>query len=375
MQMMGGRSMQSFEKGTKSKKGIISIIDLHGTWREMGRQYGALMSDELKHFYNRGIIARLVKDGDLNIDELKDRSQKFFANFPFRLKEVMRGMSETSGLNLEQVQLVNAIEVIAATNFNSPLCTGIAAWGEYVSETLIYGRNYDYLSWFKEFNKNIVIAVYHPADGSLAVSTMGYAGEIYLVNGMNEKGIFMELNSGMPSGGALWYDSRVPSMAKLFEFMLDGSTLDEIDSFFQTTKSNFAYIVGVADGQIARCYEWPVFEVKRRESHSREGLTVLTNHFTEFSWGLPRPNDETNWKTRSRRQNLLSLAKHLKGTINSENMRKIMDTRIEDLGATTDMTVYQIVAIPEEYKIWFKIPDFQDWTEIDMRALLKPREQ
>ena len=49
---MGGRSMQSFEKGTKSKKGIISIIDLHGTWREMGRQYGALMSDELKHFYN-----------------------------------------------------------------------------------------------------------------------------------------------------------------------------------------------------------------------------------------------------------------------------------------------------------------------------------
>jgi hypothetical protein len=55
-------------------------------------------------------------------------------------------------------------------------------------------------------------------------------------------------------------------------------------------------------------------------------------------------------------------------------MRKILDTRIEDLGATTDMTVYQIVAVPEKFKIWFKIPGAQDWTEIDMRALLKPRE-
>lgn len=373
--MMGGRSMQSFEKGSKVKKGIINIIDLHGTWREMGCQYGALMSKELKHIYDRGVIDRLVKDTGLNIDELKKRAEKFFANFPFRLKEVMYGMSETSGLDFEQVKLINAFEALASEAFHGPMCTGIAAWGEYVSDTLVYGRNYDFLHWFKDFNKDLVIAVYHPADGSLAVSTIGYAGGIYLVNGMNEAGIFIELNSGMPSGGALWYDSRVPSMVKLFEFMLDGSSLAEIESFFQTTKSNYAYIVGVADGQIARCYEWPVFEVKRRESHSREGLTVLTNHFTEFSWGLPRPDDKVNWKTRSRRQNLLSLAKHFKGTLNSENMRKILDTRIEDLGATTDTTVYQIVAVPEEYKIWLKIPDFQEWTEIDMSALLKPREQ
>ncbi|MGI6442466.1 MAG: hypothetical protein GXZ13_03925 [Synergistaceae bacterium] len=366
--------MLSFDKGTKVKQGVISIINLHGTWREMGRQYGFLMSEELADLYNRGIIGHLVEEQEEPIEKLIDRSEKFFANFPFRLKEVLRGISETSGLDMEQVLLVNAIEILASSALNSPLCTGIAAWGDYISDSLVYGRNYDYLPWFKEFKDNLVIAVYHPADGSLAVATMGYAGEVYLVNGMNESGIFMELNNGMPSGGALWYDSRVPSVAKLFEFMLDGSSLAEIESFFQTTKSNFAYIVGVADEQIARCYEWPVFEVKRRESHSREGLTVLTNHFTEPSWGLPRPDDKTYWKTRSRRQNLLSLAKHLKGTLNSDNMRKILDTRIEDLGATTDMTVYQIVAVPEKFKIWFKIPGAQDWTEIDMRALLKPRE-
>ena len=54
---------------------------------------------------------------------------------------------------------------------------------------------------------------------------------------------------------------------------------------------------------------------------------------------------------------------------------KIMDTRIEDLGATTDMTVYQMVVLPERFALWFKIPGVQDWTEIDMKAILKPRDE
>ncbi|WP_455965522.1 C45 family autoproteolytic acyltransferase/hydolase, partial [Cloacibacillus porcorum] len=253
-------------------------------------------------------------------------------------------------------------------------CSGIAVWGDYAEGPLVYGRNYDYLPWFKEFDEDIVLACFHPGDGSLAVATLGYAGEIYAVNGMNEKGIFLELNNGMPSGGALWYDSRVPAVTELFSFLLDCSTLDEIESCFQTTKANFAYIVGVADGQTARCFEWPVFEVKRRESHSRPGLTVLTNHFTEFSWGLPRPDDKTYWMTRTRRQNLLTLAKHFKGTINEKVMMDIMDSKIEELGATTDLTLYQMVVVPERYELWFKIPGAQEWTPIDMKEILKPRE-
>ena len=365
--------MDSFEKGVKTRSGVVNIVDLRGTWREMGRQYGALLSAELKDLYERAVCGKLIRESGLNADEMKLTAQKFYANFPFYLKEVMRGIVETSDLTLEQTQLVNALELLCGPLMNQPQCTGIAAWGDYSDGPLVYGRNYDYLPWFREFSQDLAVVVYHPADGSLAVATIGYAGEIYVVNGMNEKGIFLELNNGMPSGGALWYDSRVPSLAELFKFLLEGETLDEIESFFQTTKANFAYIIGVADGQTARCYEWPVFDVKRRESHSRPGLTVLSNHFTEYSWGLPRPDDKTNWLTRSRRQNLLNLAKHLKGSIDSVTMKKIMDTRIEDLGATTDMTNYQIVTVPEYFEFWLKIPGVQDWTSVDMKALLAPR--
>lgn len=365
--------METFEKGSRFKLGRLSVIDLCGTWREMGRQYGALMSSELADIYAKAIKGKLLtlaSDPQL----IKAQSEKFFANFPFNFKEVIVGISETSGLSLEEVKLVNALEVLAAAAITPMQCSGIAVWGDYAENTVVYGRNYDYLPWFRELDDDIVLACFHPADGSLSVAALSYAGEIYLTTAMNEKGLFLELNNGMPSGGALWYDSRVPAVSELFLFMLQSSTLNELESFFQTTKSNFAYIVGAADGQTARCYEWPVFEVKRRESHSRPGLTVLTNHFTEFSWGLPRPDDKTFWMTRTRRQNLLTLAKHFKGTINEKIMMDIMDTKLEDLGATTENTLYQTVAVPERYELWFKIPGAQDWTKVDMRPLLRPRE-
>ena len=364
--------MERFEKGTKIKKGKLNVIDLNGTWREMGRQYGALMAGELRHIYEKAIVGHIEASAS-DPQSIAQLSEKFFTNYPFKFKEALRGIAETSGLTLEQVKKVNALEVTAAFTIMPQQCSGIAVWGDYSDGPLVYGRNYDYLPWFRELFDDITLACFHPGDGSLAVATLGYAGEMYVVNGMNEKGLFLELNNGMPSGGALWYDSRVPAVTELFDFLLQSATLDEIESFFQTTKSNFAYIVGVADGQTARCFEWPVFEVRRRESHSRPGLTVLTNHFTEFSWGLPRPDDKTYWMTRTRRQNLLTLAKHFKGTINDKTMMDIMDTHIDDLGATTDMTLYQMVVVPERFEMWFKIPDGQEWTKIDMREILRPR--
>ena len=52
-----------------------------------------------------------------------------------------------------------------------------------------------------------------------------------------------------------------------------------------------------------------------------------------------------------------------------------MDTKIEDLGATTEMTLYQLVTVPERYELWFKVPGIQEWTLIDMKELLLPRSE
>ncbi|MDR3321431.1 MAG: C45 family peptidase, partial [Synergistaceae bacterium] len=235
---------------------------------------------------------------------------------------------------------------------------------------LVYGRNYDYFPWFRDLGKNLTIAVYHPCDGSLATATIGYPGGIYMTTGINERGIFLELNNGEPSGGALHYPNRVPAIAELFTFLLDSPDLDQLESFFQSTRSDFAYVIGTADDQTSRCFEWPVFDVKRRLSVKRPGLMVATNHFTEPSWGLPRPDDEKFSWTRTRRKNLLNLAEHFKGSIDVARMKKILDTRLKDLGATTDNTVYQIIAVPQSMTLSLKVPELTDWTDIPIGDFL-----
>ncbi|MDO4953122.1 MAG: carcinine hydrolase/isopenicillin-N N-acyltransferase family protein, partial [Synergistaceae bacterium] len=250
----------------------------------------------------------------------------------------------------------------------------VAVWGDYAQNGLVFGRNYDYCEWLKDFAKDFVFTAFHPADGSLAALTASYAGEIYAVNGINEKGIFLELNNASYSGGNLLFENRKFAAAELFKCLLDSSTLDEVDSFFQTTKADFAYMIGVSDGQIARCYEWPTFGVKLRKTHTRPGLIVLTNHFTEPSWGLPQPDDAKSFCTRERRDNLLSLAKHFKGSIDVETMKDIMDTKLESGGSKFDATVYQLVVEPGKFLIWFKISDVQDWTLLDAKPFLRPRQ-
>ena len=366
--------MEQFEKGTKFYSGITPVLDLSGTWREMGRQYGALLSAELKDMYDRAVCGKLFGEYGCIEEDALASARKLFNSYPFRFKDFFAGMEETSGLTLDQLKLVNAVEFVSFSNGLLSGCSGVAVWGDYAQNGLVFGRNYDYCDWLKDFAKDFVFTAFHPADGSLAVLTASYAGEIYVVNGLNEKGIFLELNNGAFSGGTLRFENRKSAVAELFECLLDVSTLDEVDAFFQTVKSSFAYLIGVSDGQIARCYEWPTFGVELRKTHTRPGLIVLTNHFTEPSWGLPRPNDEKSFKTVERRDNLLTLAKHFKGSIDVETMKGIMDTKLENGGSKLDATVYQLVAEPGKLHIWFKVSDAQDWTLLDAKPLLRPRQ-
>jgi hypothetical protein len=367
-----------FEGGSRVEFDGFTVLNLRGTWREMGRQYGVLASKQLKEMYSAAIEGNLLQSGAVARDAADAVALGFYANYPHRLKEVLVGMSETSGLDFGRHLLLNAIEVEAADEIWSrggmtqAHCTGIAVWGEYSSGPLIYGRNYDYFNWFRELGKNLLVTVYHPCDGSLATATIGYPGGIYMTTGINERGIFLELNNGEPSGGALQYHNRVPAITELFMFLLDSPDLDQLESFFHTTRSNFAYIIGAADDQTSRCFEWPVFDVKRRLSVKRPGLMVATNHFTEPSWGLPRPDDAKFSWTRSRRQNLLNLAEHFKGSIDAARMKKILDTRLKDLGATTDNTVYQVIAVPGSMSLSLKIPELTDWTDIPIGDFLIP---
>ena len=363
--LTAGNPDQTFEAGTKTKVKEISVVNLCGSWYDMGRQYGALMKDELTEVYD--FIDIIVDYSIGNAEKAKSIIEVQSAQTPYRICEFMRGASETSGLTVEQLQAVNAVERIGGL----PKCSAAFCWDDYAAGPLVIGRNYDYSEAFILLKDDVAVTVYHPSDGSLAVATIGYVGEIYAVNGINEKGIFMELNNGKPSANIKSPDTRVTGTTMLFSALFEVDDLEDWELFFHTVNCSSSYIINVADSREARSYEWCPVGVKRGDSGQPEGLMVSTNHYVNPDWLFAVPSDESSWESLTRRSNLVKLCEEQKGIIDDEAMRGIITTPLEDGGAMNELTVFQMVVVPETRMLWVRVTDGSGWTQIDLDGFLQ----
>ncbi|MDD3049568.1 MAG: C45 family autoproteolytic acyltransferase/hydrolase [Candidatus Cloacimonetes bacterium] len=359
------KCIAEFESGELFRSGKVNVLSLHGNYHQMGRQYGFLLKEELQDLYQSAIVEYFQETKSVSSELMIEMAMSFYELYPQRFKEIFLGMAETSGLTLEEHMMLNSLERYGSLSG----CSGIIAWDDYAGvNPLIIGRNYDWFDKYTEFAQTLTVTVFNP-DSGISNAIVTFAGIIYLTTGMNEDGIFMELNNGLPSGGTLSYHNRIPAIVSLFSFLNDYSSIEQIDAAFNTTRNNFAFIINVADKKQGRSYEWAPFEHRRRNGDN-DGLLVATNHFADPSWGIIL-QDTAGFKTESRRENLLLLGEKNKGKIDTEVMKIIMDTPLEEGGATwpdsgSIRTVYQIITIPELLQIWVKVPGYQNWTKVDL---------
>jgi hypothetical protein len=359
------QSVASFEGGKRYRSGKIHVLDLHGNYRQMGRQYGHLLKSEINILYKSAILDYFQKQQKLSADTMQKTANALYQSYPQRFKDILSGMAETSGLSLDEQVMLNALELFGSLSG----CSAIIAWGSYTgSQSLIAGRNYDWFEKYLEFARSLTVTIFHP-DSGVPNAIITFAGVMYATTGINAGGIFLELNNGLPSGGGLSYANRIPAMVSLLSALNDYRSLKEVDAFFNTTRTDFAFIINTADSSQGVSYEWAPFE-HRRHSGNGEGLLVSTNHFTDPSWGIVM-QDNVGFQTLLRRKNLLDLAQKNKGKINIEIMKDLLDTSIGQGGATWPLqghiqTVYQIIAMPEKMHLWLKIPGFQDWTPVEL---------
>jgi len=361
------RLAAEFEGGKLYRAGPVFVVELHGSYHQMGRQYGRLLRDELRALYEIAIDEQFISEMGFTYERLRTIAFAIYDLYPQRYKEIIVGMSESSGLGLEKHVLLNAIEMYPKFNSFIPNCSGIAVWGDYTNGgPLIFGRNNDDTEFYKKFAPYVTVAVLKPADSSIPAAIVNYAGVIYAPSGMNGAGIFLELNSGTWTG---YYPYRLSIFVTLLSFLQDFSTMDAIDAAFQSTRVNLSSIVNVADRDISYSFECPTFDARRR-SPDRDGLMVATNHFVDPSWGMPPPlNDEQLGWTVKRRNHLLQLAKEHKGEFDVEMMKRVLDTPLDDGGATVPGTIYQIIAVPQSLQMWLKAPDNFDWQKVDLKEL------
>lgn len=349
----------SSPKGSVCDVDGIEVVSLYGSWHQMGCQYGELGREKMLDVL--GYIDAQLGGRTESIDSAAVVAERLYAASPDCIKEFFDGLSKSSGISLERVKLCNAVEYIESAFF----CSFMAAWGSYSGGRLVAGRNYDAYS-YSEIGKDIIVTVFHP-DGGMAAAIVGYAGEVYCVNGFNEKGFFVELNNGMPSAGSEIHWDLCPSTSRLLELLLQAETMDDVDSFFRTTQSFSSFVIGVCNKDEARTYEWCHDGVKRGDGVCPEGLAVSTNHYVNGEWPYAVPTDESSWNSITRRANLLEMAEKHKGNIDVETMESILSASLEDGGPHHALTRYQIVAVPADYTLHIHVPGIADWAEVNLQ--------
>lgn len=360
--------VSEFEGGKLYRAGNINLPVLTGSFREMGRQFGGLLKKELNEFYDFAIQKKIIKEDDYLT--MKNKIAEDIQKHPRFIQELIKGMSETSGMNLEKQYITCNIIIISVTGG----CSGIFAWGDYTSNgSLICGRNWD-LGFPKELmSKYVTVTVFNPTGYANSVADINYLGQFPLwQTGLNSSGIFMDLQNGSMSDPVGCYDRLRPNDF-LFSMLFDYSTMERINAAFNSYRSAGGVIINACDSKNAYSYELATYDTKKR-SPDKDGLLSSTNNFTDSSWpGFAAvPDGEKGAFTKERRANLLALGEKYKGKINAEMMMKILDVTIPDGGATfPDATNYQIVAVPQGLKLYLKVNGFQDWTEIDLKGLFK----
>lgn len=360
----------AFEGGIRYRAGAYDVIVLNGSYREMGRQYGALMKDELQSVH--AIIESFSSERGYSAEQIREIGSKGCEFQPERMKSIYEGMAETSGIAEEDVEVLyyGPVLFVALPNLTRASCSFLAAWGNYTPDgTLVVSRNWDLPDVFLIFNPYYVLVIYNPTDGSNGVATFGPVGSRPETL-MNSAGLLVADDNSGQSGGGLVLDNRPDIISQFFRLMLDYSTLEQLDAGIMSTRPDSSWIVNVAGPDKAYSYEMNLYETKRREGPDQ---IAAANHFLDPTWHI-EISDEDSFR---RYNNLLNLSEENKGSIDASRMMKIRDVLIEDGGATflhytmggmNFSTNHQVVFVPQTRILWMKTAE-QPWQEVNLSSL------
>ena len=140
-----------FEEGRKAQRGSIKVVDLSGSWFEMGRQYGALMKKELDEVLF--VIDAVIEYNEGNASKAKQIVETQTLQTPWRISQFYEGAAETSGFTVEQLQLANAIERIGglpkcSVAIETDLPEGLlVSTNYYVNPDWLFAKPSDEASW------------------------------------------------------------------------------------------------------------------------------------------------------------------------------------------------------------------------------------
>ena len=360
--------------------GAIHTVVLYGTPYAMGAQYGLFLKKDL--YAVRSILFEYFIDQmHLTHEQLASQAESLYARFPSDEQVFMQGEAIGSGVSLTDVKILNAMETLLELVPNSaPMCAFMFIPPNHsLTQNAFIGRNYDYPAPFDKLTKYITVAVLkqhyaHPVkDSKIATAIISIAGEIYCPSCINSKGLFMELNNGMPSGGDAINTNTTSMLARMLQTLQNSNSINDVVNSLNEQQSDFSLIVNVADSNTPVSFEFssnPKLGMKYYYPQSNDTF-ANTNYFLNPAWGneIPIPTDISTWLGITRRDNLLNLASE-SGPFNLATVENLMETNIENGGAFWTPTIYQLIYDSSDMYLYIRsVQDLSVWNLVPLNYL------
>ncbi|MBY5993156.1 C45 family autoproteolytic acyltransferase/hydolase [Ferrimonas balearica] len=376
-----------FEQGKKFTTGekMLYVLQLSGSWYEMGQQYGALTKDDLQTMWDKTVQPLFENGFTTEAEATQLFGRRVFEALTLRRKQFYQGVADAIGWPVEHVLVLDqsgpqAIYQGKAHSFSG--CTSLTTWGKNTAEGhALVGRNMDWNELFLEFP--VYLTVYNPNDGSNKVANVSWAGWMWLVTGVNDKGVYTDLHDGTSMGGNIISTEKPSFLNSVFDYLAESDNIEALSARFQASRTDISTIWMLADKQGKACsYENTIQENRLRTADKEADSFITVNTFLNPDWGLGQR--ETMSFSLKRLDNLAARHQERSGTIDAQGMREIFDLPLynadgsfkENGGVTkptnqdVDLTNYSVVTDLTDLNMWIKLPALgQDWQAIDLKAL------
>ncbi len=363
--------------GSKKQFGTIQTIVLHGTHQQMGDQYGRSFKKEL-HEALMIIKNYYINQHGVSYSQLQAQANLFYERFPRTYQKLIEGVAKGAEITLNDAKILNAMETLGVL-LNHPhvaQCAFLALPSiKTKSHALLIGRNYDFPAPYDQLAKYLTVTVLQE-DNAVPTAFISIVGEMYCPTCVNAKGLFMELNNGMPSGGYQTTQTKESLLIKMLQIMQHASTLQDMQHQLEGLQADYSLIINIADKQHVQSYEYSsTLGMKVNEPKSYE-IYASTNFYLNPAWkNTPKPTDATTWLGVTRRTNLLRLSR-LSNQVDVSNLKTLMDKTLANGGAvvencaTCSSTIYQIIFDPQELNLYIKIVNQnKPWNTIPLKLI------
>jgi hypothetical protein len=344
----------------------IRIIALEGTKYKMGIEYGRQLALEMKLALDI-LYKFFIEEHKISLDKLIAKADQFYSKYPYGYQNFIKGVSYGSGLALNEVKILNAMETLHSLVRKDPKkeelsgCSFLSIPPIYsASGHNIIGRNYDYFAPYDKIAKYLTVTIINETD-SIPTAIIAMPGQIYCPTCINANSLFIELNNGMPSGGFVANHNSQSMLITLLEVAQNSENFSQMDKLLSSRDSDYSLIINTANKTHAKSYEFSSFNGDQYYIPKENTIFASTNFYQNETWNThTKLTEESTWKGFSRRDNLI---KGVGKYFTIEDTKKLLDMHHDDGGAKWEFTIYQIIFDSYSQELCLKITqEDHQWT-------------